>query len=142
MAQFVTLEDLVVRDGELHIRHISADIATIFEDILADNDILVPDDEREGDEGEAALYGDTYSEFEDGITEQLAYLIDGVRANGADTMVVKNAVYESFTSLLARHSIVCPHDKDAVFAKMDICIAEALNIAAAHPKYPVNDWAY
>lgn len=142
MAKVVTLEELVVRDGELHIRHISADMAEIFEDILADNDILVPDDEREGDEDEASLYGDTYSEFEDGISEQLSYLINGVRAGGADTMVVKNAVYESFTSLLARHSIVCHHDKEKVFNQMDICIANALNIAAAHPKLPVNDWEY
>lgn len=142
MAQVVTLEQLVVRDGELHIRHISANIAGIFEDILSDNDILVPDVEREGDEDEAALYGDTYSEFEDCITEALVTFISGVRAGGADTIVTKSAIYESFTSLLERHSITCPHDKEEAFRKMDACLVELLRIAAAHPTLPINDWEY
>jgi hypothetical protein len=137
----VTLEKLVVKDGELHIRHISADIAEIFEDLLADNDILIPDEEREGDESEAALYGDTYSEFEDDITEQLVDVISGLRNGNTNTASATEHIYESFVALLNAHEIQCPHDKKAVFSQMDACLTKAIEIAVNNP-LPINDWEY
>jgi hypothetical protein len=142
MANIVTTEELVVRDGELHIRQISAEIADIFDSLLADNDIMVPDEDREGDEDEAPLYGATYSDFEDGITEQLADIVAGVRASGTDITVAKEAIYQSFVALLQRHNIAIPGDKDALFQSMDAEIAALLEIVAKYPAYPVNDWEY
>lgn len=142
MANIVTTEELVVRDGELHIRQISAEIADIFDSLLADNDIIVPDEDREGNEDEAPLYGATYSDFEDGITEQLADIVAGVRASGADITVAKEAIYQSFVALLQRHNIAIPGDKDALFQSMDAEIAALLEIVAKYPAYPVNDWEY
>lgn len=142
MANIVTTEELVVRDGELHIRQISAEIADIFDSLLADNDIMVPDEDREGNEDEAPLYGATYSDFEDGITEQLADIVAGVRASGADITVAKEAIYQSFVALLQRHNIAIPGDKDALFQSMDAEIAALLEIVAKYPAYPVNDWEY
>lgn len=142
MANIVTTEELVVRDGELHIRQISAEIADIFDSLLADNDIIVPDEDREGNEDEAPLYGATYSDFEDGITEQLADIVAGVRASGADTTAAKEAIYQSFVALLQRHNIAIPGDKDALFQSMDAEIAALLEIVAKYPAYPVNDWEY
>lgn len=138
----VTSEALVARDGELHIRQISAEIANIYDDLLANNDIMVPDEDREGNEDEAALYGSTYAEFEDGITEQLANIVTGVRGSGADTSAAKEAIYESFVSLLWRYRVSVPCDKDALFMEMDKKIAELLAIIAKHPQMPINEWEY
>lgn len=137
-----TIEELVVRDGEIHIRQISAEIADIFDCLLADNDIMIPDEDREGDEDEAPLYGCTYSDFEDGITEQLSEIVNGVRGSGADTTSAKEAIYGSFVGLLNQHSISVPGNKATLFVEMDKKIAELLSIAAKHPKLPVNDWEY
>ena len=57
-------------------RGIAVMILDIFEDTLADKGIVIPDDEREGDEDEACIYGSTYYELEDAITELLYNYID------------------------------------------------------------------
>lgn len=141
MDKSVTTEELVVRDGELHIRQISAKVADIYDSLLADNDIMVPDEDREGCEDEAPLYGCTYSVFEDGITEQLSKIVAGVRGSGADITAAKEAIYGSFVALLQRHNIAVPGDRDEIFQSMDVEITELLEIIAKHP-YPVNDWEY
>lgn len=142
MANVVTTEELVVRDGELHIRQISAEVADIYDSLLADNNIMVPDEDREGDEDEAPLYGCTYSDFEDGITEQLSNIVAGVRSSGADITAAKEVIYASFVALLQRHNIAVPGDKNEIFQSMDMEIAALLEIIAKYPQYPVNDWEY
>ena len=57
-------------------RGIAIMILDIFEGMLADKGIIIPDEDREGDEGEACLYGSTYYELEDAITELLCDYID------------------------------------------------------------------
>lgn len=57
-------------------RGIAVAILDIFEDMLADKGIIIPDIAREGDEDEACLYGETYFELEDAITELLCDYID------------------------------------------------------------------
>lgn len=57
-------------------RGITIMILEMFEDMLADKGIVIPDDDREGDEEEACLYGSTYYELEDKITELLCDYID------------------------------------------------------------------
>lgn len=57
-------------------RGIAIMILDIFEGMLADKGIMIPDEDREGDEDEACLYGSTYYELEDAITELLCDYID------------------------------------------------------------------
>lgn len=57
-------------------RGIAIMILDIFEGMLADKGIMIPDDDREGDEDEACLYGSTYYDLEDQITELLCDYID------------------------------------------------------------------
>ena len=57
-------------------RGIAIMIMDIFEDMLADKGIMIPDEEREGDEDEACIYGSTYYELEDKIAELIGYHID------------------------------------------------------------------
>lgn len=57
-------------------RGIAIMILDIFEDMLDEKGIMIPDEDREGDEGEACLYGSTYYELEDAITELLCDYID------------------------------------------------------------------
>lgn len=57
-------------------RGIAITILDMFEDMLADKEIIIPDVAREGDEDEACLYGETYFELEDKITELLCDYID------------------------------------------------------------------
>lgn len=64
---------------ELRIRNISADICSLFEDILDANNFTVPDSEREGNDVEARLYGETYSTLEDTITGILSDLCERLR---------------------------------------------------------------
>ena len=57
-------------------RGIAIMILDIFEGMLNDKGIIIPDEDREGDEDEACLYGNTYYELEDEITELLCNYID------------------------------------------------------------------
>ena len=57
-------------------RGIAIMILDIFEDMLADKEIIIPDEDRDGNEDEACLYGTTYCELEDKITELLCDYID------------------------------------------------------------------
>ena len=45
-------------------REYSVDICELFEDLLEENDITIPDDEREWEPDEARLYGTTYADLE------------------------------------------------------------------------------
>lgn len=47
------------------------DIIDIFEELLDRLDITLPDKWREGEEGEARIFGDTYYELEEKIVERL-----------------------------------------------------------------------
>ena len=57
-------------------RGIAIMILDIFEDMLEEKGIIIPDENREGKEGEACLYGSTYYELEDEITKLLCDYID------------------------------------------------------------------
>ena len=57
-------------------RGIAIMILDIFEDMLEEKGIMIPDEDRKGDDGEACLYGGTYYELEDEITKLLCDYID------------------------------------------------------------------
>lgn len=68
-------ENVYTKNGETYtsLYDLSADIIDVLEDILSANNIMVPDECREGYEDEACIYGDTYTELQ---------------------MVVMNVIYE------------------------------------------------
>lgn len=65
----------------ISIREYAAGICDVFENLLAEHDILIPDEEREGEEEEACLYGDAYYATEDRIVEILTELLEKVKEN-------------------------------------------------------------
>ena len=60
----------------IKLREYSVDICELFEDLLEENDITIPDDEREGEQDEARLYGKTYSCLEYDVLNILNELIN------------------------------------------------------------------
>ena len=57
-------------------RTIAIMILDIFEDMLEEKGIMIPDEDRKNEEGEACLYGSTYYGLEDEIAELLSNYID------------------------------------------------------------------
>ena len=53
------------------IRNIAINIIEEFEELLSKHNINIPSQDREGNKGEACLYGSAYYELEDSITELL-----------------------------------------------------------------------
>lgn len=62
-------------DVTIKLRQYSSDICWFFEKILEEHDITIPDDDREGNEEEGRLYGKTYSDLEDKVTNTLSALV-------------------------------------------------------------------
>lgn len=57
-------------------RGLAITILDMFEDMLYEKGIVIPDEDRTGEEGEACLYGMTYANLEDQIVELLCEYID------------------------------------------------------------------
>ena len=66
---------------EIKLRQFSASICDVFEELLDKYDITIPDENRTGDESEARLYGEKYSDTEDYVTQILCHLVHEVRDN-------------------------------------------------------------
>ena len=49
------------------ISDITFDIIQVFENVLANHNIVIPDEDREGNEDEACIYGKTYYDIEEKI---------------------------------------------------------------------------
>ena len=62
----------------IKLREYSVDICELFEDLLEENDITIPDDEREGEPDEARLYGTTYADLEYDVLNILNELINDI----------------------------------------------------------------
>lgn len=75
----------VENDSKLEdFRDWAIDIIAMFEDILDEHNIKVPDEFREGGEEEAALYGDTYFALEDKITAYIEQRLSDDKAGDVD----------------------------------------------------------
>lgn len=59
----------------------ASSICDVFDTLLTDYGIVIPDDCREGEEDEAALFGDAYYSTEDAVTDILSRLVAKIRAN-------------------------------------------------------------
>lgn len=58
----------------IKLREYSVEIVELFEELLEKHNITIPDEDRTGDEGEARLYGMTYSDLEDDVLHVLCKL--------------------------------------------------------------------
>lgn len=65
-----------VDNGVGKTRGVAIAILDMFEDILDENGIMIPDEDRTGADGEACLYGMTYANLENRIVELLVDYID------------------------------------------------------------------
>ena len=60
----------------IYTRTEAAKILELFEDILDEHDISIPNEDRTGDDSEAALYGMTYWNLLYDVEERLTTLLD------------------------------------------------------------------
>ena len=83
-----TINTGVVKKGEkIKLRQYSASICDVFENLLDNHGIKIPDDDRTGDGSEACLYGTVYSEVENSVTEILDSLVTELCDRIAGTVV-------------------------------------------------------
>ena len=61
------------------VRKVALDICELFEDLLETHNIDIPDEDREGDECEARIYGMTYAELEDNVKEILVEFAEKIK---------------------------------------------------------------
>lgn len=61
----------------IYTHNVAADIVDEFEQLLEENEIMIPDEARTDDESEACLYGDTYSALLDAVEEHLLKMLKG-----------------------------------------------------------------
>lgn len=66
---------------KINAREWVAAICDTVEDMLSEYDIKIPDEERNGEENEACLYGRSYDIVADSVQNILQQLVDEVKAN-------------------------------------------------------------
>ena len=76
--------------NDIKLRKYSIAICELFEDLLDMHNIDIPDDDREGEEDEARLYGTTYYDLEDAVTDILYKLIKDVENQVGKTINADN----------------------------------------------------
>lgn len=59
----------------IKLREYSVEIVELFEELLEEYNITIPDEDRTGDENEARLYGMTYSNLEEDVLHALCRLV-------------------------------------------------------------------
>lgn len=68
-------------DNQIKIKQYAASICDKFENLLDEHNIDIPDEDREGGDGEARIYGSTYAALEEAVGEVLVALINEVKSN-------------------------------------------------------------
>lgn len=70
--------------SKINVRLLSAEICGLFEDLLAENDIYIPNEDREGEPEEACIYGTDYYDLEDSVTECLVKLANEIKRDNIE----------------------------------------------------------
>ena len=84
-------------EGKLKVRLIAAEICEEFEEFLDENGhIMIPDSQREGNEDEALLYGETYNAVEDEVSSKLSEFFNTVIYEGLATAKIGEVSKEIF----------------------------------------------
>lgn len=68
---------------KINAREWVAAICDTVEDMLSEYDIKIPDEERNGEENEACLYGRSYDIVADSVQNILQQLVDEIKENPA-----------------------------------------------------------
>lgn len=68
----------------IKVRPIANEICELFEDLLDKHNIDIPDDDREGNEEEAHIYGMTYAELEDKVKEILVEFAEQIKKDDVE----------------------------------------------------------
>lgn len=76
---------------EVKIRNTSADICSLFEDLLESFDLTIPSSDRTGAADEARLFGEQYSDLEDSVTDMLVSLCEQIKKH--PTCVINSEEY-------------------------------------------------
>lgn len=66
------------------VRKTALDICELFENLLDEHNIDIPDDDREGDESEARIYGMTYAELEEDVKEILIKFAEKIKRDDVE----------------------------------------------------------
>ena len=66
---------------KINAREWVAAICDTVEDMLSEYDIKIPDEERNGEENDACLYGRSYDIVADSVQNILQQLVDEIKAN-------------------------------------------------------------
>lgn len=69
---------------KIKVRRFALTICDLFEDLLDEYDIDIPDDDREGDDGEAHIYGMTYAQLEDDVKEILIEFAEKIKRDDVE----------------------------------------------------------
>lgn len=87
-------------EGKLKVKLIAAEICEEFEDFLDENGhIMIPDSQREGNEDEALLYGETYDSVEDEVLNKLSEFFDRVIHEGLATAEICELARDIFWNI-------------------------------------------
>lgn len=70
--------------SKVKVRRIANEICELFEDILDKHNIDIPDEDREGNEEEARIYGMTYAELEDKVKEILVDFAEQIKRDDVE----------------------------------------------------------
>lgn len=131
----------------IQLREYAARICVVFNGLLEDHEIIIPDDCREGEDDEAALFGDAYYATEDAVTNILSKLVakieenprmeilEDVMPNKADSFVTPS---NPFFSLKVGDTVTAfdPYSRDWNIHKVEIESIEynQENITEENPK--------
>ena len=69
---------------KVNVRQTSKDICNLFEDLLDKHNIKIPDEDRQGEESEAPIYGITYAELEEQVTDVLTNILNETKRKDLD----------------------------------------------------------
>ena len=70
-----------------HIEHLAATLAELFEGVLDKHNIVIPDEDREGKDGEACLYGMTYWNLVEDLEVEIISKLDHLADEYNDLMI-------------------------------------------------------
>lgn len=70
--------------SKINLRQMSCEICSLFEALLDDHGIDIPNEDREGEPDEAHIYGDDYYGLEDQVTSLLLKLANEIKGKDID----------------------------------------------------------
>ena len=95
-------------NGVIKVRQWAAAICGILEGHLAEHNLMIPDANREGEEDEAFLFGDSYNTLEDTVVIQLADLTSPHRGDRPSVKNVASIICMEFERVIQKGVAALP----------------------------------